>query len=95
MRKTALQNKLTLKNYSSKWETNSQVTSDFIKFYAVLELFEANSETTAKNQEVKRSLYSLQNLNNLPKDYIRVCLTCQSLAELFNFIGLAALQEYI
>ena len=34
-------------------------------------------------------------MNNLPKDYIRVCLTCRSLAELFNFIGLVELQEYI
>jgi len=52
-------------------------------------------ETTTNNQEVKRSLYRLQNVNNLPKDYIRVCLTCRSLAELFNFIGLVELQEYI
>ena len=43
-------------------------------------------ETTTNNQEVKRSLYRLQNVNNLPKDYIRTCLTCRSLAELFNFI---------
>ena len=35
VRRTALQNKLTL--------TNSRAASDFIKFYAVLELFEANS----------------------------------------------------
>ena len=34
-------------------------------------------------------------MNNLPKDYIRMCLTFQSLAELFNFIGLVELQEYI
>ena len=27
-------------------------------------------------------------MNNLPKDYIRTCLTCRSLAQLFNFIGL-------
>ena len=52
-------------------------------------------ETTTNNQEVKSSLYRLQNVNNLPKDYIRVCLTCRSLAELFNFIGLVELQEYI
>ena len=52
-------------------------------------------ETTTNNQEVKRSLYQLQNVNNLPKDYIGVCLTCRSLAELFNFIGLVELQEYI
>ena len=29
--------------------------------------------------------YRLQNVNNLPEDYIRVCLTCRSLAEFFNF----------
>ena len=29
-------------------------------------------ETTTNNQEVKRSLYRLQNVNNLPKDYIRM-----------------------
>ena len=34
-------------------------------------------------------------MNNLLKDYIRMCLTCGSLAELFNFIGLVELQEYI
>ena len=44
-------------------------------------------ETTTDNQEEKRSLYRLQNVNNLSKDYIRMCLTCRSLAELFNFIG--------
>ena len=48
-----------------------------------------------ENQEVKRSLYRLQNVNNLPKDYIRIRLTCPSLAELFNFIGLVEIQEYI
>ena len=52
-------------------------------------------ETTTNNQEVKRSLYWLQNVNNLPKDYIRMCLTCRSLAELFNLIGLVELQEYM
>ena len=31
-------------------------------------------ETTTNNQEVKRSLYRLQNVNNLPKDYIRMCV---------------------
>ena len=34
-------------------------------------------------------------MSNLPKDYIRMCLTCRSLAELFNFIDLVELQEYI
>jgi len=52
-------------------------------------------ETTTNNQEVKRSLYRLENVNNLRKDYIRMCLTCRSLAELFNFIGLVELQECI
>ena len=45
-------------------------------------------ESTTNNQEVKKSLCRLQNVNNLPKDYIRMCLTCRSLAELFNFICL-------
>ena len=52
-------------------------------------------ETTTNNQEVKRSLYRLQNVNNLPKDYIRMCVTCRYLFKLFNFIGLVELQEYI
>ena len=47
------------------------------------------------NKDVKRSLYRLQNVNNLPKDYIRTCLTCRSLAELLNVIGLVELEEYI
>ena len=52
-------------------------------------------ETTTNNQEVKRSLHWLQNVNNLPEDYIRVWLTCRSLTELFNFISLVELQEYM
>ena len=52
-------------------------------------------ETTTNNQKVKWCLYRLQNVNNLPKDYIRVCLTCRSLAELFNFICLVERQEYM
>ena len=52
-------------------------------------------ETTTDNQEEKISLYRIQNVNNLSKDYIRMCLTCRSLAELFNFIGRVSLQEYI
>jgi len=52
-------------------------------------------ETTMNNQEVKRSLHTLQNVNNLPKDYIRMCVTCRSLFELFNFIGLVEHQEYL
>ena len=39
MRKTALQNKLTLNSYSSNGKQTAKQTSDFIKFYAVLELF--------------------------------------------------------
>ena len=50
-------------------------------------------ETTTNNEEVKWSLYKLQNVNNLPKDYIRMCLTCRSLADLFNFVDLVYLQE--
>ena len=46
--------------------------------------FLSASETTTNNQKVKRSWYRLQNVNNLPKDYIRMCVTCRSL----NFIGL-------
>ena len=34
-------------------------------------------ETTTNNQEVKRSLYRLQNVNNFPKDYIRMYPGCQ------------------
>ena len=52
-------------------------------------------ETTANNQEVKRSLYRLQNVNNLPQDCDRICVTSRSLFELFNFIGRVELQEYI
>ena len=51
--------------------------------------------TSTNNQEVKRSLKRLQNVNSLPKDYICTSLTSRSLAELFNFIGLVELQGYI
>ena len=71
MRKTALQDKLTLNSYSSNGKQTAKRTSDFIKFYAVLGLFKANSskclsalKTTTNNQEVKGSLYRLQNVNN-------------------------------
>ena len=37
-------------------------------------------ETTTNNQEVKRSLHRLQNMNNWSKYYICTCLTCRSLA---------------
>ena len=39
MRKTVLQNKLTLNSYSSNGKQTAKRTSDFIKFYAVLGLF--------------------------------------------------------
>ena len=41
MSKTALQNKLTLNSYSANGKQTAERTSDFITFYAVLELFEA------------------------------------------------------
>ena len=43
MRKTALQNKLTLNRLSLNVKQTAKRTSDFIKFNAVLKLFEANS----------------------------------------------------
>ena len=104
MRKTALQNTLTLNSFSS----NGKQTAERLLTYQVSRCFTvvwsqfwtlskclSALETTTNNQEVKRSLHRLQNVNNLPKDYIRVCLTCRSLAELFNFIGLVEIQEYI
>ena len=100
MRKTALQNTLTLNSYSS----NGKQTAERLLTYQVSRCFTvvwtlskclSALETTTNNQEGKRSLHRLQNVNNLPKDYIRVCLTCRSLAELLNFIGLVEIQEYI
>ena len=84
MRKTALQNKSYARCFrvlQSQFWTSSRCLSAL--------------KTTKNNQEVKRSLYRLQNVNNLPKDYIRTCFTCLSLAEFFNFIGLVQNQEYI
>ena len=52
-------------------------------------------ESTTNNQAVKIGLYRLQNVNNFSEGYIRMCLTCRSLAEFFNFIGLVELQQYI
>ena len=105
MRMAALQNKLSSNNYIAQM-VNKQ-PSDFW-FHQVLRClrvvwsqfwtsskFVSALETTTNNQEVRRSLYRLQNVNNVPKDYIRMCLTCRSVAELFNFIGLVELQEYI
>ena len=43
MRKKALQNKLTLNSYSSNCKQTAKGTYDFIMYYAVLGLFEANS----------------------------------------------------
>ena len=104
MRKTALQNKVTLNSYSS----NGKQTAERLLIYQVLRCFRVVSsqfwtfsqwlmapETTTNNQGVKRSLYRLLNVNNLPKDYIRMCVTCRSLFESSNFIGLVELQEYV
>ena len=41
MRKTALQNKLTLNSYTANGKQTAERTFDFITFYPVLELFEA------------------------------------------------------
>ena len=94
VRKTALQNKLTLINVVNK-QPNGFRFHQLLRCFRVVgsqfwrtSKFLSTSETTANNQEVKRSLYRLQNVNNLSKDYIRMCLTWRSLAELFNFIGL-------
>ena len=85
MRKTALQNTLTLISYSS----NAKQTAERLLIYQVSRCFTvvwsqfwtfskclSALETTTDNQEVKRR-HRLQNVNNLPKDYIRVCLTCR------------------
>ena len=94
VRKTALQNKLTLINVVNK-QPNGFRFHQLLRCFRVVgsqfwrtSKFLSASETTANNQEVKRSLYRLQNVNNLSKDYIRMCLTWRSLAELFNFIDL-------
>ena len=93
VRKMALQNKLTLKlvNKQPSGFLFHQVLRCFrvvwSQFWTTSKFLSA-PEITTINQKVKRSLYRLQNVNNLPKDYIRMCFTCRSLAELFNFIGL-------
>ena len=94
VRNTALQNKLTLNlvNKQPRGFLSHQVLRCFRVVWSqfwTTSKFLSGPETTTNNQEVKRSLYTLQNVNNLPKDYIRMCFTCRSLAELFNFIGLA------
>ena len=81
------------------------MTSDLIKFYAVLELLEANSgllqkvigsRDTMNNQEEKGSLYRLQNVNNLPKDYIHMYVLDLPISpRVVQLIGLVELQEYI
>ena len=58
-------------------------------------MLHVSRDHTTNNQKVERSLNRLQNVNSLPKDYIRMCLTCRSLAELFIFIDLVERQEYI
>ena len=86
MMKTALQNIIII----ARLETNNSATlisSSFTLFQSCLSKCLLALENTTSNQEVKRSLYRLQNVNNLPKDYICTCLTSRSLAE-FNFIGL-------
>ena len=79
MRKTALQNQLTWNSYSS----NGKQTAERLLIYQVLRCFRVVSsqfwafskclfavETTTNNQQVKRSLYRLLNVNNLPKDIL-------------------------
>ena len=90
MRKTTLQNKLTLNNYTSNGKQTASSSSSFTLFQSCLNQFWTSSkcllalETTKNNQEVKRSLYRLQNVNSLPKDYIRSSLTCRSLVQLYR-----------
>ena len=87
VRKTALQNKLTLNCYYS----NGKQTAERLLIYQLLRCFRVAwsqfwtaskcllaLETTTNIQEVKRSLNRQQNVNNLPKDYMRTCLTCRS-----------------
>ena len=105
VRKTALQNKLTLNSYSSNGKETAErllISSNFTLFQSclkpILEFFKmlhVSRDHTTNNQKVKRSLNRLQNVNSLPKDYIRTCLTCRSLAELVIFIDLVERQEYI
>ena len=88
IRKTGLQNTLTLNSYS----LNGKQTAERFLTYQVSRCFRvvwsqfwafskclSALETTTNNQEVKRGLHRLQNVNNLPKDYIRLCY--RSLAE--------------
>ena len=100
MRKTALQKKLTLNSYSLNGKKIAErllISSSFTLFESclkpILDFFKMF--IGSDNQEVKRSFIQPAkiNVNNLPKDYIAMCLTCRSLTELFNFIRLV--QEYI
>ena len=96
LRKTALQNKLRLNNYCSICKQT--VTSDFIKFHAYFTVVRSRFwyslkcllalETTTNKQEVKRSMWRLQNMNNLFPKRIWKCLLTLPIAELFNFSGL-------
>ena len=80
------------------YSSNGKQTADQLLIYHVLRCFRvvwsqfwtfskclSALEATTNNQEVKRGLYRLQNVNHLPKDYIHMCLTCQSLVVLLNF----------
>ena len=67
---------------------------DFLRIVLCL-LLARPLETTTNNQEVKRILHRLLNVNNLPQDYIHTCLSCRSLTDLFIIISLIELQEYI
>jgi len=71
-----------------------KVVVDFLRVVLCL-LLSRPLETTMNNQGVKRSLHRLQNVNNLPQDYIHTCLSCRSLTELFIIISLVELREYI
>ena len=105
MRKTALQNKLTLNNYSSNGKHPAErllISSILRCFQVVWNKFWTSSkcllahETSTNNQEVKWSLYRLQNVNNLSKHCIartwvvqlyRSCWT--SRIHLFEFINIS------
>ena len=94
VRKTALQNNLTLQPSGFRFHQGLRCFRVVLSQFWTTSKFLSAPETTTNNQEVKRSLFRLQNVNNLRKDYICMCLTCRSLAEFFNF-GFVQLQEYI
>ena len=73
MRKTALQKKLTLNSYSANGKQTAARTSDFITFYAILELFEACLRHGPLFEFVNSSDYSrLINSNLLQRSKISV-----------------------